>query len=328
MFNRAVHHFKRFRSWYSISRDHFVVRLGHWAISLGVLAASLGFIVRQIFSGYTTVSVSGIHLDVQRLVLSWLCIMTSTLLGAWEWVLLVHALGGHLSLRTGVRIHMVSNLSKYMPGLVWPYASKAYLAIEHGVPASVATLSIAVEFVIVYIGGILLMLLSLPFSGIMPWSAGQSIMLQVVAFVIAVTSISLPSLAGPRLWARIWNNFLPNRYVKDINWRNVTFVILAVTLTWYLLGFGFYMLEGSVSLALQNPLRLMVALPVSLLGGQLALFVPMGIGVREAIFLAFLGGSRPAALILIFTIIFRIQMAVGEVLLTFLILLFDIFKQS
>jgi uncharacterized membrane protein YbhN (UPF0104 family) len=98
---------------------------------------------------------------------------------------------------------------------------------------------------------------------------------------------------------------------------------LAVTLTWCLLGLGFYVLDGSISSTLQNPLRLTIALPLGLLGGQLALFVPMGIGVREAIFLTLFDPSRPATLVIIFAIIFRIEMAIGEVMSTFLAIVFN-----
>lgn len=328
MLDRIIWQVGRFRSWYSIRHNYPAVRLILWVISLGILAVSLGFIVRQVVSGYATISRSGIHLDGPKLMVSWLCIMTSTVLGAWEWTLLVNALGGRLSLKTGMRIHLVSNLSKYVPGFVWPYAGKAYLAVEQGVPVNVATLSIASEFAIVYLGGILLMLLSLPFSGIMLWSTEQRVALEVGAVVITGISVSLPWFVGPRLGSWFHNSHPTDRYVERCNWQAVTFVVLAVMLTWCLLGFGFYVLDGSISLTLQNPLRLTVAMPLGLLGGQLALFVPMGIGVREAIFLALFDTSRPAALVVVFAIIFRIEMAVGEVISTLLALVFDKFTNN
>ena len=56
------------------------------------------------------------------------------------WGLLVRDLGGpSLPLRTTVRVFMVANLGRYVPGKVWQIAGLAYLAKREGVPASVAT---------------------------------------------------------------------------------------------------------------------------------------------------------------------------------------------
>jgi glycosyltransferase 2 family protein len=324
MLERFIEWVNLFRSWYSRSHNRPIFCLFRWIATLGILTASAWFIWKQVSDGYATVATVGIALGYPQLVISWLCITASTALGAWEWILLVNALGGRLGTIRGMRIHLVSNLSKYVPGFVWPYVGKVYLAAEQGIPANIAALSVVGEFAIVFFDGILLMLLSLPFSGIVLWSTGQRLILQLAAILLAGAGICIALFAGRQVVNRLPSIHLEHHPVAQVNWGQITLVIIAVLLTWCLLGIGFYMLDVSAtSRPMQNPLRLTVALPFALLGGQLALFVPMGIGVREAILVALLGPRRSAVLVVIIAIMFRIEMMVGEVTSTVVAVLWD-----
>ena len=226
----------RTRNWLSRVRSHPGYRLLVGATSLGVLAASIWFIWKQLSSGYATVSTADLDLEPRRLIVSWICITTATALGAWEWVLLVRALGGQLDLVQGMSVHLTSNLAKYVPGFIWSYAGKGYLAVRRGVPAAVVTLSIGGEFAIVYICGALLILLALPFSGLIPLSAGGRVALQVVGIGAAgLLILGLPPLA--RRWS-LRNRSAPALLEPLFNtdWSRIAFVVLAVLMTWFLLN--------------------------------------------------------------------------------------------
>lgn len=301
--------------------DHYAIRLLRWMITLGILVASIWFIAQKVYSEYITISASQINLDVEKILISWLCVTASTLLGAWEWTLLIRALGGHLDPITGMRIHLISGLGKYIPGYIWPYLSKAHLAIRCGVPTNIAIGSVIGELVIVYLSGILLLLVSLPFSGLIGETTGD---IQAgIAFASGyATAAFLPGI----LLDHHLGKFLG--FGKAANWKRVIFVIIAVALTWCLLGFGFYMLDASVEPSVGNPWKLLAGLISALLGGQLALFVPMGMGVREAILVAFLNLDKPAWLVILMAVIFRLEMTLGEVFSVLLVVLMEYGKTS
>ncbi len=297
------------------------MRLLRFVVTWGVLAISILFIVQKVYSEYITISTSHANFDIAKVLISWLCITASTLLGAWEWTLLIKALGGRLDPVIGMRIHLISALGKYMPGYIWPYLGKAHLAIRCGVPADIAIFSVAGELVIVYLSGILLLLVSLPFSGLIREITGD---LQTGIALISGCTIAafLPGFLSDDRFGK----FL--RLSKTVNWREVVFVIVAVVLTWCLLGFGFYMLDASIKPSVENPWKLLTGLISALLGGQLALFIPMGIGVREAILVAFLGLDKPAWLVILMAVMFRLEMTLGEVFSTLLVVLWSKTKQA
>ncbi|MEM3485498.1 MAG: hypothetical protein QXI12_07730 [Candidatus Methanomethyliaceae archaeon] len=287
---------------------------------MGIFVASIWFIARKVCSEYITISASQINLDTEKVLISWLCITASTLLGAWEWTLLTRALGGHLDLITGMRIHLISGLSKYIPGYIWPYLSKAHLAIRYGVPTNIAIGSVMGELAIIYLSGILLLLVSLPFSGLI----GETIedIQAGIAFAsgCAIAALLLKILLNHHL-NKSWG------FGKAANWKTVIFVIIAVVLTWCLLGFGFYVLDASIEPSIGNPWKLLVGLILALLGGQLALFVPMGMGVREAILVAFLDLDKPAWLVILMAVIFRLEMTLGEIFSALLMVVCSLAKR-
>jgi glycosyltransferase 2 family protein len=315
MVEQIIQRIGHLRLWYSARRNHRAFRLFRGISVLGILTLCLWFIWQQISAGYTAISMADLHFEPVRLALSWLCIAAATALGAWEWVLLVKALGGNLDLTHGISIHLTSNLTKYLPGSIWPFASKAYLATRRGVPTSLAALSIVGELVIVYLDAILLMLLCLPFSGIVSWTMSQRIAFQAGA--ILLTGLSL--VAAPRIARRMTRRLAHARSRPDplsnANSSLITFVMAAVLLTWCLLGFGFSTLYAPVSsVEWSHLLRYSFALAAALLLGQVVFFVPTGLGVREAVFVALLASGGTAALVVILAVAFRILGMVAEVL--------------
>ena len=178
MLDRTMALARRLHARHSRTRRHPGYRITLGAFSLAILIVCIWFIWQQVSGSYSEVLESGLHLAPGHLVISWFCITAATALGAWEWTLLVRAMGGKLDLVQGMSIHLMSNLAKYVPGFIWSYAGKGILAVRQGIPANIATLSIAAEFAIVYICGALLVVLALPFSGIISLPLGARTMLQ------------------------------------------------------------------------------------------------------------------------------------------------------
>jgi uncharacterized membrane protein YbhN (UPF0104 family) len=283
-------------------------------LSLGIVAACVWFIWRQVAGGYATVATASLRLEPQRLVISWICTAAATALGAWAWVLLVRALGGQLDLAQGMSIHLTSNLVKYVPGFIWAYAGKGILAVRQGVPASVATLSIAAEFAIVYICGAVLALLALPFSGIIRLPPGGRTALQLAGIGTAgLLMIGLPRLAHRLAFQPKTARALLKPF-SNARWSRIAFVMVAVLMTWCLLAFGFSILYGQPSNnGWSYLLRHSVALVGALLLGQIAFFAPTGVGVREAVLVALLATDGNAADVLILAVVFRLEMILGEI---------------
>jgi len=301
--------------WYVVRRDRCVFRLLRCLFAIGVPLIIAWSIWKRLAGGYMAISMADLEIAPHRLIISGLCVLAATILGAWEWVFLVNAMGGRLGLGRGLLIQFVSNLAKYVPGFVWSYAGKAYLASRSGVPSGLAVLSVMGEFAIVYVTGILVMLSSLPFSGLVPWTLAQQGVWLGGALVLTGLSIWGGPVLGRRL-AGLWEQSHPLAdFPPRVNWVQVRVVMVAVLLTWWLLGFGFSTLCGPGASDTGVPLlRHALALALALLLGQVAIFVPMGLGVREGILVGLLATSDTAALIILLAVVFRLEMMVGEIL--------------
>jgi uncharacterized membrane protein YbhN (UPF0104 family) len=317
--------------WYLQHRNTIAVRVPQWLFTLGLPAVSIWFIWQQVSTGYDEILSQNFNINVGYLVVSWLCIMSATILGAWEWTLLVNALGGHLDIPEGMQIHLLANLSKYVPGSVWPYIGKAYLASQKGVAIDIAGLSLVFEFLIVFFGGGLVLLMTLPFSNVFSWSVMQRAALQVGTFLLIGICLGMIPTLGNRYWNKVNRVYHPGWLKKlsgKVCWKRVGFVAIAVFLTWCLLGVGFVLLDASVASPHWCDAPIFVfALAAALMIGQLALFVPMGVGVREAVLVALLASQREASLVVVISILLRILMMAGEIVSSVSSLVFVRFAQ-
>ncbi|MGC9397913.1 MAG: hypothetical protein ACP5HM_02120 [Anaerolineae bacterium] len=248
------------------------------------------------------------------LFLSWLCVSAATVLGAWEWAALVRALYIEFDLMQGIRASLFSNLAKYIPGFIWSYVGKAYGAARLGVPNSVAGLSVVLELGIVYISGFLLMLISIPFSGFLSLPCQQRWFVQIIMIpLVAIVFVKLYKM-GQLLLKRLKKQESGYLISINIDWNRITMVFVAVLLTWGLLGLGFGFLVASITTFDWYWLpRLMFSMITALLLGQVAFFVPMGIGVREAVFITMLQPVAHPSLIVIMALAFRLESLIGEV---------------
>lgn len=299
---------------YATYRDYVIVRIIRGGLSLGVLGVCFWLIGKQIVDGYNTVAMARVRFTFTQIAISWGCTMAGIVLGAWEWILLVKALGGDLDLKLGGYIHLTSNLAKYVPGFIWAYAGRTYLAVRNSVPSNIAVLSVVCELLIVYLTGVVLLVLCLPYSGIISLLGTVRLLLQLLAVLLAVVIVWFTPVVIKGIIKKLASLALVDLRMVNVNRRRFSFVILAVLFTWLLVGFGFSRLVATTSLSWQGVLRSIIALIAALLIGQIAFFVPLGVGVREAVLVVLLGSDSPAVVVVVVAIVFRLESLVAEAL--------------
>jgi len=213
----------------------------------------------------------------------------------WIWGRMVRDLGGpQLSLHDSVRIYMVSNLGRYIPGKLWQIAGMALLARARGVPAPVATAAAVVGQAVALAGATLIGLLvmlsgSTVLAGWTGWMVGGA------ALVTAL--VTIPAFFRPLL--RLWLRLVPGDGPQEVPvgaFEGLRWLTL-YTLNWGGYAVAFWLLVRGLfqagELLLVGP-----AFAAAYVLGYLALFAPAGIGVREGFLVAFLapslGGSGAA----------------------------------
>ncbi len=240
--------------------------------------------------------------------LSILLLTLANILGAIEWAWLFQAIDDRITLTSNIRIHLASKLLKYLPGAVWPYLGKSYWSIEKGAAPSCATIGVVLENLIIYTSGLLIVSIAIfiyPVPDMFPplayWIAGGFISLTCIGSILIITKV----IAFPKI--------LFSRVSKScpINTRVITPIFVSVTLTWIILIASYTVLIIGNDYPYpfwEELIQQAFSLPVALLGGQLVVGVPMGLGIRESVLIKLSSlSSTSVALTMSASLLFRIE---------------------
>lgn len=192
------------------------------------------------------------------------------------WRRVVHGWGERVGYVAAMRIWLVSNLGRYVPGKVWSVAGLALLARRAGV-ASWASAGSAIAIQAIAIGTAVIVVAAATPGATSWWGLGAALVL-AIAIIAALAwhrSVALLSrLTGGDTGASL--RPLPVIAVVESS-------VLGV-LAWVTHGIAFWMLARGLGLA--GSLSVLTACGVFPLGyvlGLLAVFAPGGLGVREVV---------------------------------------------
>jgi glycosyltransferase 2 family protein len=287
-----------------------------WGLTLITIPICGWFIWERIASEWGTIGDVSLGIHHFRIALSFFCLMISIMIGAWIWSMILRFFGHPMPPTRAMYIHLLANLSKYIPGSIWPYLGKTILAGKNGIPINIAVLSILVEFTLIVFGGFIWTALSLPLSDFLPIMHDGWLWLELVGLVGLGWWLSfLPKIVA---WLfkiiTYWNFVYLNNILNKIDWNKIRALMLHSLLAWAFFIAGFILLIPHFGDSPLGPVQIVLAFVSSILIGLLAVFVPLGLGVREAVLISLLYPKYSAISLITISIIFRLEMIVGEVL--------------
>ena len=195
-----------------------------------------------------------------------------------------------------VRVWTITLFAKYVPGSIWHYVGRVESLRALGIRRTATLRSMAFEASVLVISALFLGGLAVLLSG--GWSG------------------DLPE--GRPMWAVVGGLLVGGplgvRWVTHGRARLVSEIAAIAMARWIVVGLGFYMLTASLT-PLPSPQLMWIAFgvfPLAWAAGFLAVMVPGGVGVREAVLVLFLtpilGPAEAAAL----SIIARLWWMLGE----------------
>ncbi len=229
---------------------------------------------------------------------SCLLLLLGYFVSAALWGRIVVDLGGPALRSTdAVRMFMVANLGRYLPGKVWQIAGLAVMARGRGVPAGTATAAAVLGQGMALVAATLVGLGALVGGPpeIRSWG------LPGAAVVVAITALGLvPPVFGraTALWFRLAKQEAPPALgsVHAVRWLALYFA------NWALYAFSFWLLAASFGYR-GDVVPVGSAFAAAYVLGYIMIFAPAGVGVREGFLVAFLtpffGAGASAALALI-----------------------------
>lgn len=247
------------------------VRRSRWKAIAGIvvfLIVVLSFVARATFTAEQLMA----HWrppDLGSIVSSAILVLVCFVWAALFWCVAVHLLGGRLKLGRALRVYFLSALPRYVPGMIWGYVGRTYLCEKEGVARAVAILSMFAE-VCLFVGTGLSVA---SFHWLSPVTAFSMTVVAVVVTVALLTLVALISRKGRYRLKQIGLTVLA--------WSLMALVYLAF---WVLYGFSIVLLvQPIVSVnGLVQHLHILSGFALAWLAGFAAVFVPGGLGVREA----------------------------------------------
>jgi glycosyltransferase 2 family protein len=228
---------------------------------------------------------------------------------ALMWHSLMSAICGVGDRRLNLRVYALSAIAKRIPGTIWYVVGRTALYSERAVPKSLTVSATVLEAVLVVVAGLPIALLGVTRYLQVP-VAGAYLDLTVTAIIVLALVSPWLAVRGIHLVAR---------------WRGVSEMPslgLARILTW-LAGFTSIWLLGGLTLfatclavyriPVDSLPSVLAAWAIAGLLGNVALFVPSGLGVREVGLTLLLGQVIPVPLAVVVALVFRIMLTGGEV---------------
>jgi uncharacterized membrane protein YbhN (UPF0104 family) len=243
--------------------------------------------------------------------------LVSSAMTAPLWLIVFRGLGGHVDARAGVRIFLVTNIGKYLPGKVMHAAGRVALLQERGQSASIGVTSVLVELALSLLGAMLLSLLSIPILLRQQGLAEHLGLLMGIALLALPIGLMVlhPRVMGPML--RFASKLLPGRagqLCTDLPpYRTTLLLLIAYVLLWFTMSVGLFATAHTVYPLGWETLPAMGGVAaVSYLFGLAVPIAPAGIGAREGLMTVLLSTMMPAPAAAVTSILYRIVTLTAE----------------
>jgi uncharacterized membrane protein YbhN (UPF0104 family) len=277
-----------------------------WTLQICVAAVVVWMVWRTIARNWN--EFRSLHMSLTLhpgwILLSVLVILLSYASSVEAWRRILAGWSQHLPYRQAVRVWLVANLGRYIPGKVWSVAGLMALAQRAGVePWAAGASAFAIQAVAI---GSAVALVAAATPG------AESPLRLAAAGLVAVATIAL--LTWPRAARSVARLIGSAEKIRPLPLISVVESAALGLLSWVIHGTAFWLLARGLGLG--GGLSLATAAGVFALGyilGLLALFAPGGVGVREVVLISLLTPALGAGGAVALSIASRLLLTLTEV---------------
>ena len=251
------------------------------ALKVGIAFLVSALLVKAAVENWAEIKLAYSQIATLSLTLGFVFVAAGILAGVQSWLVSLRGLGQSVPTLVAYSINLVGQLGKYIPGSIWSYVFQMELGRPWGISRARMFLSSIVFLAITMITGTLVGAEAIPYANTVE---------PRLKYLIAITLLGLPflhsgiltgflnlilkTLGKPKLEQRVNQIAL----IKSVGWGIVA---------WLLLGSSSWILINSFASPKWEGLLFLSAISaIAIVAGQLAFFIPSGLGVREAILIA------------------------------------------
>ena len=215
-------------------------------------------------------------------------------ISATNWAYIVNDLGGpQIPKADAIRLFMIANLGRYIPGKIWQIAGLTALAKDRGVPpgTAVGAAVLGQGIALVAAAGLGIGL----YDVILPPGYFGLISIVLIGSVVVLATIPVSFKAGAKLWLR----FMGSQTIETPSPTSGLRWLLLYFVNWIVYALAFWMMVASFDSDI-SLIPVAAAFPAAYVLGYLMIFAPAGLGVREGFLIVFLSphlGLGPSGVI-------------------------------
>ncbi|HJS28696.1 MAG TPA: hypothetical protein VJ768_03690 [Anaerolineales bacterium] len=243
------------------------------------------------------------------LVLAFAVFSLDLLLVAMIWGSIMNTLGGTQPGKSHLRVFILSNISKRLPGTIWYILSRAQFYRGSGIPGKVTTLASGIEFVVATVSSVLISLL---FA--VPIISGNSMN---IAVLVAIILIGI-GLTHPRFLT--WLLGKAGIDARFFSYRRLIAWICGYLLAWVLSGIIWYLVGNTFADLPADTLWYIIgSLGLMNIVSSLLFLLPSNFGVMEIGMTLLLSSVMPQPLAVVLTLATRILIIASEIVWALLV---------
>ena len=226
---------------------------------------------------------------------------------AISWRYLTQYLGESVSKTSSLTIWFFSEALRYIPGNIWSFASRAYLARQKQISKEVSFLILPIEIIIVTTTTTIL-------SSYAIIKTLEKLQVNLIFYILIFTSliVTLVLLLSHKIILRVLKKILLQKLVL----KALPTALILQFLSWSLYSTGYIILIDFAGI--QDLALLFSSTLLAWLIGYLTIVSPMGLGVRESTFILLIGPQIGLSQAAVIALLARVILIVTELInLTF-----------
>jgi uncharacterized membrane protein YbhN (UPF0104 family) len=294
------------------------LRRYHRPLAWTVALVTLAFLARILLDSRAELQRYPISIEPRALALSFGALVLTLWLAVPVWHVSLRWLGARLTLWQATRIWFLSNAVRYVPGNIWQPLTMVVLAKERGIDEVRTATSVALNWVLSNLSGLLVAGLTFAVDTDSP-SRERLWLLPLVA--VAALGALHPAVLG-RLLRLAQRAASSGESVQALSFPRLLALLLMHCGVWLCYGVSFAIFWSALDpLDWRELPRLTGVFAGAYAIGFLSLLTPSGLGVREGALVYLLSGAHPAAVVTVVALLSRLWLIAGEMVWTGIVLL-------
>lgn len=287
-----------------------------------IIAAVLSFLLWNIIKNWNVLIHFPWRFNLTNIIFLIIFLFPIYVVNVFSWHLLTRALGANIPYLKNFRLWIFSNAGRFLPGSIWQYAGRVYLANQLGMSKPQATTAVIIEALFVLLIGALIVLFTLTFWQLPLGLVHNRQPITAIAAVGILILIIIITFLGNERIATCLVMFLRKITKKKDVLHQIKIppiyllpVMGSVFLQFLLGGIVLFLLSQNVIGLSVNLIPTFVGIyAASWLLGYISIFAPSGFGVQEITLAGLLSTYMPFSLAIVIAILFRILFLLSEIL--------------